>query len=299
MPRRTRSPLAPLVFGDFELDPASGELRKGEACVRLSGQPLKLLLCLLDHPGKLVPREELQQRLWGDTINVDFDDGLNSVAWRLRQALGDSSDVPTYIETIPRKGYRFVGKVSSRSRNAPLRSESVPLPVYRADSGRIMAPSLREQLGKRWHRVWQGAVLTLGLAAAGAWGWSHVHPAPSALGILPLRNATGDAALDYFARALETEVARDLKESRGIEVTFIRDPQGEARSPGHAPMIEWSLLRDQGRYCIAINVIPRENGSPAGEVFITEGNDLPPLRSRITDFIATHLDRSTTRAPQP
>ena len=98
-------------FGSFELDARSGELRKAGVRLGLQEQPLQVLILLLARPGQLVTREELRQRLWpGDTF-VDFDHGLNAVINRLRDTLGDSADTPRFIETLPRRGYRFIAPV--------------------------------------------------------------------------------------------------------------------------------------------------------------------------------------------
>ena len=95
-------------FGVFELDLRSGELRKSGARVSLQQQPLQLLSVLLEHPGELVTREELRKRLWPDDTFVDFDLGLNAAVKRLRQALGDTAESPRFVETVPRRGYRFI-----------------------------------------------------------------------------------------------------------------------------------------------------------------------------------------------
>ncbi len=96
-------------FGIFELDGRTGELRKGgKTGPRLSGQPLDLLLQLLERPGELVSREELRQRLWPADTFVDYDHSLNTAVNKLREALNDSADNPRFIQTIPRRGYRFI-----------------------------------------------------------------------------------------------------------------------------------------------------------------------------------------------
>src|SRR5215469_18752704 len=101
----------PLRFGVFELHPASGELRKHGVRVRLQDQPLKLLLCLVEKPGEVYSREELIERIWPEGTYVDYERGLNVAITRLRQVLGDSADSPRYIETLGRKGYRFIAPV--------------------------------------------------------------------------------------------------------------------------------------------------------------------------------------------
>lgn len=98
-------------FGVFEVDPDAGQLRKHGLKIKLADQPFSILTLLLEQPGKVVTREELQRRLWADDTFVDFDRGLNKAVNRLRETLGDSADAPRFIETLPKRGYRFIGLV--------------------------------------------------------------------------------------------------------------------------------------------------------------------------------------------
>src|ERR1700758_359462 len=109
-----------LCFGVFELDPYAGELRKHGVRVRLQEQPLQVLATLLEHPGEGVGREELQKKLWPADTFVDFDHGLNKVINKIREALGDSAESPRFVETVARRGYRFLAEVSV-SDAAPVR----------------------------------------------------------------------------------------------------------------------------------------------------------------------------------
>src|SRR5215510_6777108 len=106
-------------FGTFEVDLRAGELRKRGVLRKLGGQPFKVLAILLERPGELVTREELHKRLWTDDTFVDFEHGLNAVVNRLREVLGDSSDNPRFIETVPRRGYRFIAPVTDTSPSKP------------------------------------------------------------------------------------------------------------------------------------------------------------------------------------
>ena len=122
-------------FGVFELDASTGELRRNGALVKLREQPASILLLLLEHAGQMVTREQLRQNLWPSDTFVDFDHSLNAAVMKLREALGDSADKPLYIETIPRKGYRFVAPVSHPAdpQNGATSSQSTAgpeLPVY-------------------------------------------------------------------------------------------------------------------------------------------------------------------------
>ena len=105
----------PIYFGTFEVDLHGGELRRNGSKVRLQEQPFKVLTVLLEHPGLVVTREELQKRLWPADTFVDFDHGLNAAIRRLRDALGDSAENPRFVETVARRGYRFVAPVNGAS----------------------------------------------------------------------------------------------------------------------------------------------------------------------------------------
>ena len=109
-------------FGPFTLDGRSGELRNGPTRLKVPDQSIAILQALLERPGELVTRETLRDRLWGPDTFVDFEAGLNAAVRRLREALNDSADVPRYVETLPRRGYRFIAPVdgaSTAARPAP------------------------------------------------------------------------------------------------------------------------------------------------------------------------------------
>src|SRR5467141_5456272 len=106
-------------FGVFEVDLRSGELHKQSIKIKLHDQPFQVLAMLLEHPGELVTREQLHQRLWPSDTFVDFDVGLNSAIKRLRDSLGDSAEEPRYIETLPRRGYRFIAPVAAHRQGTP------------------------------------------------------------------------------------------------------------------------------------------------------------------------------------
>src|SRR5246127_1876033 len=100
-----------LRFDNYELDTRAGQLRKGGVKLRLRGQPLQVLAILVEHAGEVVTREELQRQIWTADTFVDFDHGLHNAIARIREALGDSAETPRYIETLPRRGYRFITQV--------------------------------------------------------------------------------------------------------------------------------------------------------------------------------------------
>lgn len=114
--RQSESPPDALRFGVFEFDPRSRELRKRGMKIRLLGQPVEVLSMLLERPGEVVTREELQKRLWPGDTYVDFESGLNAAIKRLRDALGDEAENPRFVETLPRLGYRFIAGVNGTQR---------------------------------------------------------------------------------------------------------------------------------------------------------------------------------------
>src|ERR1700722_14428270 len=143
-----------LRFGVFDLDLRSGELRKHGLRVRLQEQPFRLLEMLLERPGEVVTREELQKRLWPADTFVDFDHGLNKAINKIREALGDSAESPRFVETVSRRGYRFLAEVKDSEvpvRNPELGAQPrppvippvVPDQRYSADeAAEIKNPSL-------------------------------------------------------------------------------------------------------------------------------------------------------------
>ena len=132
------SPLTePLLFSEFEVDVRARELRKHGIRVKLQDQPFRVLQILLEHPGELVTRDELQRQIWPSDTFVDFDRGLNNAVKRLREALSDSAEEPRYIETLPKRGYRFIAPVqAANGHNAPkAKAAVVPIETTGAPAG--------------------------------------------------------------------------------------------------------------------------------------------------------------------
>src|SRR5262252_6389890 len=113
-------------FGIFEVDLRAGQLRRNGFKVRLQDQPLQVLAMLLERPGEVVTRDELHARLWSSNTFVDFDHGLNAAVKRLRDALGDSADNPRFVETLARRGYRFLAPVEFPATETPASAAQAP-----------------------------------------------------------------------------------------------------------------------------------------------------------------------------
>jgi DNA-binding winged helix-turn-helix (wHTH) protein len=170
-------------FATFEVDLQAQELRKGGLRLKLSGQPFQVLAILLERPGTVVTREELQKRLWPDTF-VDVDHNLNTAINKIREALGDSSENPRFVETLPRRGYRFIA------------------PVDRAGNG--AKPAMNSSTHTAAQRRWQvlGGSLLFGalllLASAGFLAYKGRH-APALPGQRTLTRITFDDGLQIGA----------------------------------------------------------------------------------------------------
>src|SRR5579872_1654514 len=122
-------------FGIFEIDTAVGELRRQGNRVKLQAQPFQVLVMLLQTPGVVVSREEIRARLWGEDTFVDFDHSLNTAVNKIREALGDSATNPRYVETVAKRGYRFIGAIDSSSNGsipASNNAQTQPIPASNA-----------------------------------------------------------------------------------------------------------------------------------------------------------------------
>src|SRR2546426_11389461 len=124
------NPAPKVVFGPFEYNDLSGDLSKYGTHIRLQGKPLQILSLLVNRPGQIISRDELQRHLWEGTTFGDFEQGLNSAVNKLRQTLGDSADQPRYVETLPGRGYRFIAPVQRPSTKAVLETHAAaPLKI--------------------------------------------------------------------------------------------------------------------------------------------------------------------------
>ena len=260
---------------------------------------MELLLCLLERPGQLVGREELQKRVWEGDIHVGFEDGLNAAAWRLRQALGDSADRPLFIETVPRKGYRFVGKVVPLPGKAPPSSGSFPMPIFRPPSN---SGPIQRLPGRRWttRPLWLWSGLGVAVLGAGAVLWGALRPKPVPLVIAPLVNVTGDPAVDYFASALSRQVSRDLADHPGM-VVQPAEAAGAARAPlppgGLA--LTWALAREGQGYRITTNLVGAHGEGRGDRTFLVSAEDLHQAHRIIAGYLAEQATGKAFSEPGP
>lgn len=168
-------------FGVFEVDLAAGEVRKAGMKQKLAGQPFQVLQALLEHPQEIVTREELRGRLWPSSTFVDYELALKKAVNRLREVLGDSAESPHYIETVPRKGYRFIASVE-RVNGASTRAEVSLQPELSSDRQIVAA------LVRRHKAAVVVAALVVALTVVGFAAWFHFRTSirtASALKIFP------------------------------------------------------------------------------------------------------------------
>ena len=180
-------------FGVFEVDLQSSELLKSGVRVTLSGQPLAFLTALLERPGELVTRDDLRQRLWPDGTFVDFEHGLNAVVKRLRDALGDSADTPRFIETVPRRGYRFIAPVEQIGTVPAAARDEPPITTDPESPAAIVTtPPKPARWSRRRIGIGAAAVAAVGVAVAATW-LLRLPPedAPPPMRVVPLTALNG------------------------------------------------------------------------------------------------------------
>ena len=258
---QTNDPPRFLRFGIFEVDLHAGRLTKHGLRLKLQEQPFQVLAMLLEKPGELVNREELRSRLWPRTI-VDFDHGLNKAINKIRDVLGDSAENPRFIETVARRGYRFLADVEAI--NAP-----TPQSEATSDAGNGASAPADVWKKLRHSRAWRlvGFGLVLLFAAVVLWivyPWNASSKIRS-LAVLPLENLSGDPSQDYFAEGMTDELITDLGQistlrviSRSSVMTYksVRKPLAEiARELDVQAVVEGSVLRSGERVRITAQLI--------------------------------------------
>jgi TolB-like protein/DNA-binding winged helix-turn-helix (wHTH) protein/Flp pilus assembly protein TadD len=203
-------------FGEFELRTTESELRNGGVGIRLQEKPLLLLVALLDHPQNLVTRDQLREQMWDRETFVDYELGINAAVKKARDALGDSADNPRFIQTVARKGYRWLTPVEVVE---PYKESAAP-PVPPAAVDSVTQPAR-----KAFPRiVWSFAALATATVLVAAIIFLRPHreehnPQPiRSLAVLPLRNLSPDPGQDYFADGITEELITNLAQSLPLRV---------------------------------------------------------------------------------
>jgi TolB-like protein/DNA-binding winged helix-turn-helix (wHTH) protein/Tfp pilus assembly protein PilF len=240
MPIDKPPPLSQKVrFANFDIDLRSGDIRKNGRKVRLPDQPFRILLLLLERPGELVTREELRLKLWPADTFVDFDHGLNNAISRIREAFGDSAENPRFIETLPRRGYRFIAPVDVEAHGGAPVVAPVSPPAVDGEASLRLAPGLVARLPlQRWlAAIATGGVviaivvvlLALNLGGlrdrlAAIVGAKHAAPFTKiqSIAVLPLKNLSGDSAQEYFADGMTDALITELGKIHALRVISLQ-----------------------------------------------------------------------------
>lgn len=222
------APRRVISFGVYQCDLSAGELRKNGLRLKISDQPFRLLAILLERPGEMFTRQELEARLWPEGTFVGFEDSLNAAMNKLRRILDDESENPRFIETIPRKGYRFISPITEVSGNGLQTRASVTPAIHEHGNGGMA----RDSISSKRSRTGFASLLAFGAVALVIFGgladWLlHGRPALSfnrsdAVLITDFENQTGDARFDY---ALGTAFRVSLEQSRQVNI-FPHDQLG-------------------------------------------------------------------------
>jgi TolB-like protein/DNA-binding winged helix-turn-helix (wHTH) protein/Tfp pilus assembly protein PilF len=284
---RSAPSAAPLLrFDNFELDLYAGELRRRGVKLRLQGQPLQVLAILLQSAGNLVTREELRNQLWPVDTFVDFDHSLHNAIARIREVLGDSAQTPTYIETLPRRGYRFIAPV-----------EEVPPPSIPAESNgharELVLPPAPAAARQRRRLGLVVAVCLCCVVALAVWiAWQHrqlrsIASPPRSIAVIPLQNLSGDPSQEFFADGLTDQLITELSqipELRVISHTSVKEYKATTK---HLPQIarelkvddilEGSVVREGDQVRVTVQLLDGPN-----DRHLWSENYQRPMRSILT-----------------
>lgn len=308
-------------FGPFELKPNSGELCRGEEVVKLPPQPFKVLALLVENAGQLVSREAIQQQVWGQDTFVDFDKGLNFCIKQIREALGDNAQSPQYIETLPRRGYRFIAPVErlapaianapslpERAEVQPQEDSAIDDPVEtKVAAAPIKATGTRNPLRLfQWRTLMIAFLVLLPLTAYFLWQrfTARAHPPAGKvmLAVLPFENLNGDASQDYFSDGLTEEMITQLGRLRPQQLGVIarttaltykhtqKDIRQIGRELGVSYVLEGSVRREADRVRITAQLIQVSDQTHLwAETYERDERDILQLQSDVAGRVARSL----------
>ena len=258
-------------FGAYELDTRTLELRKNGMRIRCQEQPLQVLVVLLERPGELLTREELRQRVWpGDTF-VDFDHALNTAAKKIRLALNDEADSPRYLETVPRRGYRFIAPVQTE-----LLSDRLPGEVPAAD---LDVPDIYRPLINRRVVLMAASLIAI---VGGVYYWTNHHARANGvsasnrtmLAVLPFENLTNDPSQEFFSDGMTEETIAQLGRLNSPHLGVIartsamkykhsgKSVREIGRELGSDYLLEGSIRREGSRVRVVAQLIRVTDQSP-------------------------------------
>jgi TolB-like protein/DNA-binding winged helix-turn-helix (wHTH) protein/Tfp pilus assembly protein PilF len=302
----------PIVrFGVFEVSFQSGEVRKAGMRIKVQQQPLKLLESLLKRPGEVITREELRTQVWPTESFGDFDQALNIAVGKLRSALGDSAENPHFIETIPKRGYRFISEISViDSEPRPTKPETPSEDTSGTDSQRNLQAShpsaLAAQAGGE-HRLGSqilvGVLVVLMAGIVAVWRFRSSGQAPGlvrSIAVLPLNNFSGDPSQDYFADGMTDQLITDLAQISALRV--ISRTSAMVYKGSHKPLpdiarelhvdavVEGAVERSGDRVRITAQLIEASSDKHLwAESYEENVRDTLTLQKKVASTIAEHI----------
>ena len=310
-PAIAASPSPPQVirFGVFEVDLTAGEVRKAGMRQKLAGQPFQVLQALLERPREVITREDLRQRLWPDNAFVDYELALKKAVNRLREVLGDSADSPHFIETIPRRGYRFIGSIAPPS----ALPESSQQHAAAADVSGAPIPTGLNQ-GRYLRRLIAGSTL---LAIAGILIWSNAAKLRTrifarsrstqihSIAVLPLQNLSTDPSQEYFSEGVTEALTTDLAQISALRVisrTSSEHFKGSretlpeiARQLNVEAVVEGSVTRSENRVRITAQLIEAQSDRHLwARTYERDFQDILRLQDEVARDIAAEIRISVT-----
>ncbi len=291
-----------LRFGVFQLDPTTGELLRAGRQVRLQEQPFKILMLLLQRPGALVTRDDLRRQLWGADTFVDFDDGMNAAVKKLRFALGDSSENPRFIETIPRRGYRFIAPVA---RGVDAASQQVVVESLSARHTRLPISGKALAVGLALFVAVASAAMTLISTQAPSERSSDTSI--RSLVVLPLKNVSNEPAEQYFADGMTEELTTRIASLGGLRVISRTSSMQYRETRKLLPQIaselnvdavvEGSVLRSDGRVRITARLVDANTDRQLwAESYDRDERDVLKLQNEVARDIAHNVSLSVRSA---
>lgn len=294
-----------LRFDDFELNVRTGELRKRGVKLRLQGQPLQVLAVLLRRAGDLVTREELREQIWTADTFVDFDHSVHNAIARLREVLCDSAETPRYIETLPRRGYRFIGRVEG------VEVQSPPGVSAQSERSGVLPAGLRLAKSRAFLAAAAFSLLAAGLAV---WMIRTGHSTNAAHGlnsiaVLPLENLSADPSEEFFADGVTDQLTTDLAKIASLRVVSrasVMQYKGAkkplpaiARELNVGAIVEGSVIRSGQRVRITAQLLDGATDQHLwAETYDRDLSDVLKLQSEVADAIAKQVRAQLSPAQQ-
>jgi len=305
-----------IAFDRFDVDLRSGELRKNGRRLRLQEQPFQLLALLLESPGEVVTREEICRKLWQADTFVDFDHSLGTAINKIREALGDSADHPRFVETLPRRGYRFIGKIVG-SAATPL-AESSPavqdanaaVGIASGDKGidAGSAPAVQESGQPRRLRFVLALAASLAILLAALVFFRRPADSRAAvlaaniqsIAVLPLENLSGNPAQEYFADGMTDELITELARTKGLRVisrtsvmqykNVHRPLKDIARELGVDGILEGSVVDAGGRVRVTVQLVHAASDTHVwAQSYTRDLSDLLLLQQELAENVAREV----------